>query len=201
MATELPQTGVRYQTQAAAAFPAAITALPGCENLAACIQCGTCSATCPISPYMDFTPRRIIALTRAGFEDDVLHSRTIWLCASCYSCAVECPKEIKITDIMYALKRRAIDKGVYPKDFPVPILAGEFFKMVRRHGRSSEGRLLVNVYRKTGLLKATANTMLGLRLFRKGRISAGQDSIRQRAQLQTVLDAVAANGHREKKES
>ncbi len=34
--------------------------------LTTCIQCGTCSGTCPLSLYMDFTPRRIIALVRTG---------------------------------------------------------------------------------------------------------------------------------------
>lgn len=195
MNPDLSQTGIRYQSQANPAFTASITASPGCENLSACIQCGTCSATCPLSLYMDFTPRRIVAMTRAGFEDDVLRSHTIWLCASCYSCAVECPKEIKITDLMYTLKRRAIEHGVYPRNFAVPVLASEFYRMVRRYGRSSEGRLLVNVYRRTGLLKSLANAGLGWRLFQKGRIGPGQESIRQRSQLRTLLDSVSGKSN------
>ncbi len=195
MAFPSSSTGIRYQSSANPAFGKSIAAFPGHETLTNCIQCGTCSGTCPLSLYMDLTPRRIIALTRAGFEDDVLRSRTIWLCASCYSCAVECPKEIKITDIMYTLKRHAIERGVFPRHFAVPVLAFEFFRMIRRYGRSSEGRLLVNLYRKTGLLKSLANAGLGWRLFRKGRIGAGQESIRQRAQLRTLLDAVAENGN------
>ena len=35
-------------------------------------------------------------------------SRTIWLCASCYACTTRCPAGIKITDIIYALKRLAM---------------------------------------------------------------------------------------------
>lgn len=194
MAFPLFATGLRYQSSASPGFAKSIAAVPGHETLLSCIQCGTCSGTCPLSIYMDFTPRRIIALTRAGFADDVLSSRTIWLCASCYSCAVECPKEIKITDVMYTLKRHAITRGVYPEKFAVPILASEFFGMVRKYGRSSEGRLLVNLYRKTGLLKSLKNTALGWRLFRKGRIGPGQDSIKNRSQLRALLEAVAENG-------
>ena len=60
------------------------------ERLMSCIQCGTCSATCPVSHYMDYTPRKVIAMTREGFKEEVLNSLTIWLCASCYSCMVQC---------------------------------------------------------------------------------------------------------------
>jgi quinone-modifying oxidoreductase subunit QmoC len=99
----------------------------GGEDLYRCIQCGTCSGICPLSVFMDHTPRQIMAMTRAGFRDDVLSSNTPWLCASCYACTVECPKEIKITDVMYAIKREAIRRKVYPKRFPVPVLAKEFY--------------------------------------------------------------------------
>lgn len=191
----LAVAGLRFQSAANPEFCKSIESVPGHESLSSCIQCGTCSGTCPLSIYMDFTPRRIIALTRAGFEDDVLRSRTIWLCASCYSCAVECPKEIKITDVMYTLKRRAMKRGLYPKNFAVPILASEFFRMVKRYGRSSEGRLLVNLYYRTGLLKSLKNSVLGLRLFLKGRIGPGQESIKHRTQLQDLLKAVADNGN------
>jgi len=93
-----------------------------------------CSGLCPLSTYMDFTPRRIIAMIRAGFKREVLSSQTCWLCASCYACTVECPKEVKITDIMYATKRLAIREGVYPKRFAIPVLAREFFSAVENHG-------------------------------------------------------------------
>ena len=40
--------------------------------------------------------------------DRVVKSNTIWLCTSCYYCTVRCPAGIKITDLMYELKRMAI---------------------------------------------------------------------------------------------
>jgi len=117
---------VRYEAERVHGFGGEIMAVPGCEGLFSCIQCGTCSGTCPLSVYMEHSPRQIMALVRAGFKDEVLQSNSIWLCASCYSCTVECPREIRITDIMYALKQRAIQEGVYPKRFPIPVLAKEF---------------------------------------------------------------------------
>ena len=46
--------------------------------ISTCIQCGTCSATCPVASggFMDNSPRRIIALIRAGFKDQVLAANT-----------------------------------------------------------------------------------------------------------------------------
>jgi heterodisulfide reductase subunit C len=78
---------------------------------------------------MDFSPRRIVALVREGFRKDALSSKTIWLCASCYSCAVHCPRQIHIADVMYGLKREAIQDRLYPARFPIPVLAQEFYKM------------------------------------------------------------------------
>jgi len=44
------------------------------QKLLSCIQCGTCSATCPLAHYMDYTPRKIIAMTREGFKEEVPRS-------------------------------------------------------------------------------------------------------------------------------
>ena len=70
-----------------------------------CLQCGTCSATCPVASggFMDNSPRRIIALIRSGFKDQVLKANTYWYCASCYQCTVRCPRGIDIAELMYGL--------------------------------------------------------------------------------------------------
>ena len=102
-----------------------------------CIQCGTCSGTCPLSLYMDFTPRRIIALVREGFRRDVLGSQTIWLCASCYACAAHCPQDIHITDVMYTLKNMSLESKIYSNP-TAPDFSKTFISMVERYGRSFE---------------------------------------------------------------
>jgi heterodisulfide reductase subunit C len=162
---------IKYQEEVDPGFGEAIAAMPGAEDLRRCIQCGTCSSTCPMSIYMDHTPRRIIAMTRAGFRSDVLKSNTIWLCASCYSCTVECPKQIKVTDVMYALKRRAIEDKVYPRHLPIPVLAREFFKSVWATGRSNEGRTVTLTWLKTSPWRLLRQAGLGLKLLRRGRLT------------------------------
>jgi quinone-modifying oxidoreductase subunit QmoC len=183
-------TYCRYIENVNPAFPLEIMKRPGGEDLQKCIQCGTCSAGCPLAVYMDYTPRRVIALTRAGLEADVLQSVTPWLCASCYECQVRCPRGLKVTDIMYALKRRAVEKKLYPKKLPIPVLANQFFEMVATHGRNSETWLVMQLYLRTRPLALLGLIPQGLKLLRTGRMSVRIDRIRQTAQLKTILDAV-----------
>ncbi|RLC61176.1 MAG: hypothetical protein DRI80_09390 [Chloroflexota bacterium] len=80
---------------------------PEWEQLLSCIQCGTCSASCPTAFAMDYTPRQLWQMVRLGMKEDVLSSRTFWLCTTCKSCQVRCPRDIPITDTMIALKEYA----------------------------------------------------------------------------------------------
>jgi heterodisulfide reductase subunit C len=180
---------IKFDAERDKSFPAEIMASPGGEKLEHCMQCGTCSGVCPLTIYMDSPPRRIIYLTRAGFRNEVLKSNTLWLCASCYACMVDCPKGIHITDIMYALKQRAIRENLYPRRFPVPILAREFFNMVHSRGRTSESWLAIRLMTRTNLLKLFGMWRLGIHLLRAGRFSLKSESIRHIGELRKMLDA------------
>ncbi len=78
------------------------------ENLRGCIQCGTCSATCPTASAMDYTPRQVWRMVKLGMRDQVLRSRTFWLCTTCKACQVRCPRGIDLMDSMIALKEYAM---------------------------------------------------------------------------------------------
>jgi heterodisulfide reductase subunit C len=157
------------------------------ENLFGCIQCGNCSAACPLSVWMDYTPRKVIAMVRAGFKEEVLSNQTIWLCASCYQCTVECPKGIKITDVMYALKREAIENKIYPRHFPVPILARTFYNEVKNTGRINETTLLLNYYLHYNIFKMLSYASLGLKLFIKGRLSLFEKGMKNKKEFKALL--------------
>jgi heterodisulfide reductase subunit C len=184
------QRTIKYESDRVRGFGRELMRVPGCEQLESCIQCGTCSGVCPLSIYMDYTPRQVMALTRADFKNEVLRSHTIWLCASCYACTVECPQEIRITDIMYELKQRAIKEGIFPKRFPIPVLAREFSEMVRKNGRITEMLLVIKLFMKTSWLAALGNWRLGIDLMRTGRFSLATEKIRQRADISRMMDSV-----------
>ncbi len=192
------QRKMKYEAELDPEFADDIVNRLGSDNLFGCIQCGTCSATCPVSHYMDYTPRRIIAMTRSGFKEEVMRSFTIWLCASCYSCTVECPKEIKITELMYAMKQKAIEEEVYPKRFAVPVLAREFVRNVKNFGRNHEGLLITRLFLKTNPLNLFKMSGLGMKLFFKGRMEVLPKTIKGKQQLQNLL-AEIENGNGKQK--
>ena len=162
----------------------------GGELLHQCIQCGTCSSVCPLSAYMDLTPRRLIAMTRAGARDDVLHSVSPWVCTSCYACTVECPKRIPITNIMHALRRISLREVTYPRRFITPTMTRAFAKMITSRGRSTESWISLTLYLKTRPTELLKNIPVGSRLFRQGRLGLRRESIEAREDLRTMLEAV-----------
>jgi heterodisulfide reductase subunit C len=186
---ELRRT-IKYESDRVKGFGREVMRVPGCEQLEHCIQCGTCSGLCPLSIYMDFTPRQVMELTRSDFKNEVLRSTTIWLCASCYVCTVECPKQIRITDIMYELKQRAIHEGFYPKRFPIPVLAQEFYKMSRKRGRVTENFLATIMFLKTNILGALGMWRLGLNLLIRGRFPLKLEGIKRKGELERMLAVV-----------
>jgi heterodisulfide reductase subunit C len=75
------------------------------QNLLACYQCGKCSAGCPAVSQMDILPNQIIRFAQLGFEDELLRSRSIWICESCFMCNARCPKGINIAEVIEALRQ------------------------------------------------------------------------------------------------
>ncbi len=147
-----------------------ISSIPGGEKIRHCIQCGTCSASCPMIFKMDNSPRKIFAMAKAGMRDEVLSSNAIWYCVSCYSCHVRCPRGIKLTDIMYILKRLSINYGLYKHGTAPPALSRAFVDIVNKYGRNHETELVMRLYMKTGPWNMLKMLPLGIKLFIKGRM-------------------------------
>jgi heterodisulfide reductase subunit C len=85
-------------------FIAKIQELSG-QNLLECYQCGKCSAGCPAVSQMDILPNQIIRYSQLGLKDEVLQSKSIWICASCMTCNARCPKGINIAEVVEALRQ------------------------------------------------------------------------------------------------
>ncbi len=181
---------VKYEEELDSEFANRVAAEPGGEAIWDCLQCGTCSAICPVSIYMDRTPRRIIGLIRGGFRDEVLGSLSIWVCTSCYACSVECPEKIRITDIMYIAKRMAMKESSYHR-FVVPAVEEAFVRMVRKNGRLTESRMGITVVRKSGLRSGLRLMPIAWRLMRKHRMNLLHvERMDDPASLRVVLDAL-----------
>lgn len=184
------QRKVKFEAERDREFAQWITHRVGGEKLTHCLQCGLCSGSCPLSLYMDYTPRRLMYLAREGFKAEVLSSLSIWLCTSCYFCTVDCPQQIKITEMMYALKQRAIEEKFYPRRFPVPVMAREFSRMVRSSGRITESWLVLKVFLHTAIWRALGMSKLGLRLFRTGRMRLNREKVQRRGDIARMMETV-----------
>lgn len=82
------------------------------QNLQLCYQCGMCSGNCPAAPEMDISPRRIIELARLGLEEEIAGSKTVWVCASCLACAVNCPRGFDLSKVMEAIRLLTLRKNI-----------------------------------------------------------------------------------------
>ncbi|MCK4420986.1 4Fe-4S dicluster domain-containing protein [candidate division WOR-3 bacterium] len=82
------------------------------EVITRCDQCGICSASCPMVSEMDITPSQLMRMVQLG-ESEVMESKAMWLCASCFTCTVRCPRGLDLSKVAEALRqvelRQAID--------------------------------------------------------------------------------------------
>ncbi len=170
-----------------------VYAIPHGEKIKQCLQCGTCTASCPSSAAMEYGPREIIAALRAGMLDRVLDSGTVWLCVSCYSCTVRCPAGIPFTDVMYELKRLEVQKGL-SKDTRAAAMAKAFVDTVDIYGRNMETKLLQKYYLRTNPLKALTQIPLVLKLLLRGRLEFFPRKIKGLDGLQKMMVAIEEDG-------
>ncbi len=78
---------------------------PEGRKLLTCIQCGVCAGTCPYGDVMDYPPRKMIAMLRAGQLEKVFASESLLACVACYTCMAKCPRGIQLTDVLLPLMK------------------------------------------------------------------------------------------------
>jgi heterodisulfide reductase subunit C len=161
--------------------------IPAGERISRCIQCGTCTGSCPVSYAMDISPRQLLAMFRAGEMEQIMKSRTIWICASCYACTTRCPSGIKITDIIYALKRTAIEKNMESVAPQVQRLARLFTENLMSYGRLHEGTLIRKYYMKTNMLKFIDLIPLARKMWKTKRLQPFPKRIKEQKSLARII--------------
>ncbi|MBT3358369.1 MAG: heterodisulfide reductase [Rhodospirillales bacterium] len=165
----------------------------GGDKLNMCMQCGVCSGSCPLGEQMDYGPRRLFMMVRAGMKDEVLKSDTIWNCVSCYRSEVRCPRGVPVTHILDALSVVAVRAGyAEAKTAETTRFAKAFWWSAKKFGLTDE-RLVTAIYYFSGGLvdgirKGWANQKIALRMIGKKRMHVGMPKkIKRRAELQKIL--------------
>ena len=154
------------------------------ETVAACMQCGTCSGSCPSAPHMDYTPRQVMLLLQLGLEEEALRAQAIWVCANCYMCTVRCPRDIPVSDVMGALRTLSLQRDLASRRDRA--FVDSFLGIVRRYGRMSEPELLVRYYLQNNPLNLLKRTGLALAMLRRGKIALLPHRVRGIDQVQRI---------------
>lgn len=116
-----------------ARFKDLVASEPGGEHLKRCFACGTCTAGCPVREATErYNPRKIIRMVLLGLKEEVLSNPFIWLCSSCYTCFERCPQDVRIPELMTALRNIAVREG------HVPPAVRTQLDMLTSHGRLLE---------------------------------------------------------------
>lgn len=84
------------------------TEFPEGRRVLTCIQCGTCAGTCPYGELMQYPPRRIIGMLRAGELEKVFTSDSLLECVACYACTAKCPRGIDLTGVLLPLIKEQV---------------------------------------------------------------------------------------------
>jgi heterodisulfide reductase subunit C len=173
-----------------------ICASPGGEKIRLCIQCGTCSASCPNANKMDYTPREIIAMARAGMRNEVLSSNSMWLCLSCYLCTVRCPRGIVPTYLMHSLEHLAMRHRLSSKRTRTPILYRVFSDTVYANGFIPRLGCMMRFYLQVNPFGALKAIPVALGLFTHGRMPLKSEKMKPEAkrQFQAILNKAKSLG-------
>lgn len=77
----------------------------------ACLNCGSCTALCPLG--LEAFPRQLFRYALLGAREEILaRTDTIFSCLLCKMCEENCPAGVHITDNVRAL-RVYIDREVF----------------------------------------------------------------------------------------
>ena len=88
-----------------------LDALDARFDASACINCGTCTALCPMD--IGLLPRRLFRHAMLGLEELVLaDEEAVFSCLLCRMCEVNCPAEVPIAENVRLL-RAYINTHVY----------------------------------------------------------------------------------------
>ena len=156
------------------------------EDVSKCIQCGKCSAGCPVSPEMDLQPNQVVHLIQINDPSTVLRSQAIWLCASCQTCSVRCPQEVDVAQIMDSLRKLAVEAKVPIREENGMKFDECFLDSVRKGGRVNEMRVLLRY--NMGAHQPLKDSHLGLVMLAKRKLRFSSRKIKEAGLIKEMFE-------------
>jgi ferredoxin len=77
----------------------------GGNDIDLCMNCGNCTAECPLSCGETVFPRKVIRYLQLGMRDRLRECLEPWLCYYCGECSKTCPREANPGETMMATRR------------------------------------------------------------------------------------------------
>ncbi len=85
-------------------------------NVLHCLECGKCTAVCPISRYnKTYSPRRMIGRMLTSGTDVIQNDEALWTCLTCQLCSQRCPQDVDFSHLMLKLRIDAFKAGRRPE--------------------------------------------------------------------------------------
>ena len=87
-----------------------------------CMKCGKCTATCPAYDEMEYHPHQFVDMVANGRLEELMNSKGIYRCLSCFACVERCPRNVKPGALVEAIRLSVIRKQdqnhLKPQDIP-----------------------------------------------------------------------------------
>lgn len=87
-----------------------------------CMKCGKCTAACPAYDEMDVHPHQFADFIEEGRMEELMASRGIFTCLSCFACTERCPRQVEPARLIEAVRllveRQQNGDHLRPDDIP-----------------------------------------------------------------------------------
>ena len=81
-------------------------------DLDRCIECGTCTDSCPSARHGGIVPDKVVKDVSEGRK-----ATDVWKCLQCHRCSSVCPQEIDVAGLICHLRNQASAEGDIPERF------------------------------------------------------------------------------------
>lgn len=73
-----------------------------------CMKCGKCTASCPAYDEMEYHPHQFVDMVENGRIEELMASRGIYMCLSCFACVERCPRNVEPAKLIEAVRLAVI---------------------------------------------------------------------------------------------
>jgi heterodisulfide reductase subunit C len=124
-------------------------------------------------------------MIQLGQKEELLKSKTIWICASCQTCTTRCPNDIDIAHTMDGCRKMCRAEGVPPAEESVPKFHDAFLEVIRSRGRIHEIEMVLRYKFKTK--DFFADQKLGMVMFKKGKLKLKGHTISRKHEIEAIF--------------